>query len=109
MKTPMQELIEWLNDYPTNVPTIHKSAVISKAESLLEKEKEQMLKTFTESRFISRECAVWNCEGDRRKWESFEHYYNETFNTNQENLQDSTNGYTYYPQENKTVFNTKEK
>jgi ribosome-associated toxin RatA of RatAB toxin-antitoxin module len=81
MKTPMQELIEWLNDYPTNVPTIHKSAVISKAESLLEKEKEQMLKTFTESRFISRECAVWNCEGDRRKWESFEHYYNETFNT----------------------------
>jgi len=36
-------------------------------------------------------------------------YYNETFNTNQENLQDSTNGYTYYPQENKTVFNTKEK
>jgi hypothetical protein len=38
-----------------------------------------------------------------------ETYYNETFNTNQENLQDSTNGYTYYPQENKTVFNTKEK
>lgn len=38
-----------------------------------------------------------------------EQYYNETFNTNQENLQDSTNGYTYYPQENKTVFNTKEK
>jgi hypothetical protein len=36
-----------------------------------------------------------------------EEYYNETFNTNQENLQDSTNGYTYYPQENKTVFNTK--
>ena len=32
-----------------------------------------------------------------------------TFNTNQENLPDSTNGYTYYPQENKTVFNTKEK
>ena len=38
---------------------------------------------------------------------SGEKYYNETFNTNQENLQDSTNGYTYYPQENKTVFNTK--
>ena len=34
---------------------------------------------------------------------------NEYFNTNQENLQDSTNGYTYYPQENKTVFNTKER
>jgi hypothetical protein len=43
MKTAIQELIEWLNDYPTNVPTIHKSAVISKAESMLEKEKEQMV------------------------------------------------------------------
>jgi hypothetical protein len=43
MKTAIQELIEWLNDYPTNVPTIHKSAVISKAESMLEKEKEQMI------------------------------------------------------------------
>jgi hypothetical protein len=32
-----------------------------------------------------------------------------TFNTNQENLPDSTNGYTYYPQEHKTIFNTKEK
>ena len=40
-------------------------------------------------------------------WE--DDYYNETFNTNQENLPDSTNGYTYYPQENKTVFNNKEK
>ena len=43
MKTAIQELIEWLNDYPTNVPTIHKSAVTSKAESMLEKEKEQMV------------------------------------------------------------------
>ena len=43
MKTAIQELIEWLNDYPTNVPTIHKSAVISKAESMLEKEKEHMV------------------------------------------------------------------
>jgi hypothetical protein len=43
MKTAIQELIEWLNDYPTNVPTIHKSAVISKAESMLEKEKEHFI------------------------------------------------------------------
>ena len=43
------------------------------------------------------------------RMQTAEEYYNETFNTNQENLQDSTNGYTYYPQENKTVFNTKEK
>jgi hypothetical protein len=52
-------------------------------EQAKEMEKEQMLKTFAESRVISVECAVWNCEGDRRKWESFEQYYNETFNTNE--------------------------
>ena len=38
-----------------------------------------------------------------------EQYYNETFNTNKENLPDSTNGYTYYPLEHKTIFNTEEK
>ena len=48
-----------------------------------EMEKEQMIKTFTESRVISVECAVWNCEGDRRKWESFEQYYSETFKANE--------------------------
>ena len=48
-------------------------------------------------------------QGLNSNFQDFEQYYNETFNTNQENLQDSTNGYTYYPQENKTVFNTKEK
>jgi hypothetical protein len=53
-------------------------------EQAKEMEKEQMLKTFAESRVISVECAVWNCEGDRRKWESFEQYYNETFNTNEQ-------------------------
>lgn len=76
MKTPMQELLEWAMKFKPTPTMIEK-----KIQSMLEKEKEQMLKTFTESRFISRECAVWNCEGDRRKWESFEHYYNETFNT----------------------------
>tara|TARA_A100000171_G_scaffold52301_2_gene70004 strand:- start:171 stop:467 length:297 start_codon:yes stop_codon:yes gene_type:complete len=39
MKTPMQELIEWLENYPTEVPTIHKSAVLAKANKILEKEK----------------------------------------------------------------------
>lgn len=40
MKTPMQELVDWVNDYPIQVTTIHKSAVIAKATELLEKEKE---------------------------------------------------------------------
>lgn len=40
MKTPMQEMLEWVNDYPTEVPTIHKSAVIAKAKQLLKEERE---------------------------------------------------------------------
>ena len=65
-QTPMQELIDWLKDYPTEVPTIHKSAVMNKAESLLEKEKEQIIDTYEVSH-ISMMTA--------------EQYYNETFNT----------------------------
>jgi hypothetical protein len=83
MKTPMQEMFDQLkasrkDEYGLAFAI---DMLLKNEQALLEKEKEQMLKTFTESRFISRECAVWNCEGDRRKWESFEHYYNETFNT----------------------------
>ncbi len=48
-------------------------------ENAKEIERGQMLKTFTQSRAISVECAVWNCQGNERKWESFEQYYNETF------------------------------
>ena len=70
MKTAIQELIEWLNDYPTNVPTIHKSAVISKAESMLEKEKEQIMDAYDEG---------WSDGFDDKDLNS--EYYNETFNT----------------------------
>jgi hypothetical protein len=42
MKTPIQDFIEWLENYPTEVPTIHKSAVLAKANKILEKEKEVM-------------------------------------------------------------------
>lgn len=71
MKTAMQELIEWLNDYPTNVPTIHKSAVISKAESMLEKEKEQIADAWEDG------VSMMNTIIDG------EEYYNETFNGNE--------------------------
>jgi dTDP-glucose pyrophosphorylase len=51
----------------------------------------------------------WYATGQADTVNMYEQHLNKTFNTNQENLQDSTNGYTYYPRENKTVFNTKEK
>ncbi len=73
-------------------------ALREKARKLLEKEKEQIMDAYDEGWSDAFADKDLNAE-----------YYNETFNTNQENLQDSTNGYTYYPQENKTVFNTKEK
>jgi hypothetical protein len=74
MKTPMQELIEWLNDYPTNVPTIHKSAVISKAESLLEKEKEQRMEAW---------CKGYDSCDEDISGDSPLEYYNKAFNTNE--------------------------
>ena len=83
MKTAMQELIDDMTYMLTDGGERNICALREKARKLLEKEKEQMLKTFTESRVISVECAVWNCEGDRRKWESFEQYYNETFKANE--------------------------
>ena len=66
--TPMQELLEWVNDYPTEVPTIYKSAVIAKAKELLEKEKEVMCE-FADD--YQRNCFQ----------KSSDDYYNETFNT----------------------------
>ena len=68
MKTPMQEMLEWVNDYPTEVPTIYKSAVIAKAKELLEKEKEVMCE-FADD--YQRNCFQ----------KSTDDYYNETFNT----------------------------
>jgi hypothetical protein len=70
------------------------------AKSMLHKEKAVIIEAFHEG---------MRCQGWDPNRGIAEEYYNETFNTNQENLQDSTNGYTYYPQENKTVFNTEEK
>jgi len=78
-----QTAIEWLRDLYENRPAYEECILQDEWEEALKMEKEQMLKTFAESRVISVECAVWNCEGDRRKWESFEQYYNETFNTNE--------------------------
>jgi hypothetical protein len=68
MKTPMQELLEWVNDYPTEVPTIYKSAVIAKAKELLEKEKEVMCEFADDYQLNCFQRSAYQ-------------YYNETFNT----------------------------
>jgi hypothetical protein len=74
-----QSSIEWLMEIDKS-----RAITIEEWQQAREMEKEQMLKTFAESRVISVECAVWNCEGDRKKWESFEQYYNETFNSTED-------------------------
>lgn len=99
MKTPMQELIDEMQKSPLMFAS---ALTLVEKMRMLEKEKEVIKNAYIEG------CGDnILCESTDKK--RAEEYYNETFNTNQENLQDSTNGYTYYPQEYKTVFNTKEK
>jgi hypothetical protein len=73
MKTPMQELIEIIKKRKEDddaMPFMYNDKIIALAESMLEKEKEQIMDAYMEG-------------GD---WESlpqprFDNYYNETFNT----------------------------
>ena len=73
MKTPMQELIEWLENYPTEVPTIHKSAVLAKANKILEKEKALLIKTHGNKKVYDSQIDPTIVTG--------EEWYNKTFNT----------------------------
>lgn len=73
MKTPIQELIEIIKKRQEDdeaMPFMYNDRIIVLAESLLEKEKEQIMDAYMEG-------------GD---WESlpqprFDNYYNQTFNT----------------------------
>jgi hypothetical protein len=73
MKTPMQELIEIIKKRKEDdeaMPFMYNDKIIALAESLLEKEKEQIMDAYMEG-------------GD---WESlpqprFDNYFNQTFNT----------------------------
>ena len=78
MKEIITELINWVNDYPTELPTIHKSDVISKAESLLEKEteKQKMNRVWNDSR-----TNLVRSSNGFDFYTSFEDYYNENFKT----------------------------
>jgi hypothetical protein len=100
MNTPMQELLEELKHYKATFQNPIGPVIEKIEKELLKKEKALIIEAFHEG---------MRCQGWDPNRGIAEEYYNETFNANQENLQDSTNGYTYYPQENKTVFNTKEK
>jgi hypothetical protein len=108
MKTPIQELMDEFakkadslpDTLDANVAYLAFQECYDIAKSMLNKEMTVIIEAFHEG---------MRCQGWDPNRGIAEEYYNETFNTNQENLQDSTNGYTYYPQENKTVFNTEEK
>jgi hypothetical protein len=102
MKTPMQEMFDQLKASKKDEYGLAFAIdmLLENEKVMLEKEKAVIIDAVKQGWDYNEEGLV--------RWLG-EKYYNETFNTNQENLQDSTNGYTYYPQENKTVFNTKEK
>ena len=70
MKTPMQELLEWVRaTLPMDLDT--PQMIEQKIESMLEKEKEVIITTAADQMHLTEEEAL----------ESAEQYYNETFNT----------------------------
>ena len=71
MKTPIQELIEIIKKRQEDdeaMPFMYNDRIIKLAESMLEKEKEVMNETW--------DSAV----DDLEEFETFEDFYNETFN-----------------------------
>ena len=74
MKTAMQELIEWTNQYEGKM--ISANQVVLKAYKMLEKEKEQII----EARIDGDEN--YSLIGGKR-YEYADQYYNETYNQNE--------------------------
>jgi hypothetical protein len=85
MKTPMQELIDRLNNVkPTDFCSIE--TIKGWAESMLEKEKEQMRlvhKNGYDNSQYRHDCKYGGVEYWDNVPKPFEEYYNETFNTNE--------------------------
>jgi hypothetical protein len=81
MKTPMQELIEQLNNVkPQDFCSIE--AIKGWAESMLNKEKEVVKAAYNKGyRDSEIEIGVSLRVGDISKYSNAETYYNETFNT----------------------------
>ena len=76
MKTPMQELLEWVREtLPMDLETprlITPRLIEHKIESMLEKEKEVIIEAWLDDRFPLDKQWAKQCA---------EAYYNETFNT----------------------------
>ena len=71
MKTPMQELLEWVRaTLPMDLDT--PQMIERKIESMLEKEKEVIMDAWMDDRFPLDKDWLKQCA---------ENYYNETFNT----------------------------
>jgi len=71
MKTPLQELLEWVRaTLPMDLDT--PQMIEQKIESMLEKEKEQIMDAWMDDRFPLDKDWVKQCA---------DQYYNETFNT----------------------------
>ena len=70
MKTPMQELLEWIRTtLPMDLETPR--MIEEKIESMLEKEKEVIMDAFLEGKL----------DGWQNQWADPNDYYNQTFNT----------------------------
>jgi hypothetical protein len=74
MKTAMQELIEWTNQYKGQM--ISADQVVLKANKLLKKEKEQIIQARIDG------DENYSLIGGKR-YEYAEQYYNETYNQNE--------------------------
>jgi hypothetical protein len=73
MKTAMQELIEWTNQYEGKM--ISANQVVLKAYKMLEKEKEQIIQARIDG------DENYSLIGGKR-YEYAEQYYNQTYNQN---------------------------
>ena len=78
----METAVEWLVDELQNAEYIPKDSIIMNyvIEQAKEMEKEQIIDAFYNARKNKSDCQIWNCEGTQKAYETFEQYYNETFN-----------------------------
>jgi hypothetical protein len=74
-----QTAVEWL-EKQTRKPEWHSLKRGDIFEQAKEMEKEQIIDAFYNARKNKSDCQIWNCEGTQKAYETFEQYYNETFN-----------------------------
>ena len=76
MKTPMQELLEWVRaTLPMDLETPR--LIEQKIESMLEKEKEVITSAYNQGKYDTEDIE----RGGMPNFLTFEDYYNATFNT----------------------------